>query len=117
MGTKLGLLKKTTVAALGGLAIVIVSASVYSDAEARGRHRGNGGAVAAGIVGGLAAGALLGAAASRPAYAEPYGYYPGKPVYVAEPVYEEVPVTCRWRKRKVWIDDYTYQVQRVQICD
>jgi hypothetical protein len=60
-------------------AVALIGAGVFTAADAEARYRrGNGGAVAAGIIGGLAAGALIGAAASN-AYAAPaydYGYAP-----------------------------------------
>jgi len=70
---------------------------------------GNGGAVAAGVIGGLAVGGLLGAAAaSQPRYAP-------EPVYVAPPP----PPRCYWtRGEPVW-DGYrgAYVRPRVQVCD
>jgi len=69
---------------------------------------GNGGAVAAGVIGGLAVGGLLGAAAaSQPRYAP-------EPVYVAPP-----PPRCYWtRGEPVW-DGYrgAWVRPRVQVCD
>jgi hypothetical protein len=69
-----------------------------------------------GVLGGVAAGALLGgalAAPPPPVYyrAPPRGYAPGR-VYV----YEEPPV-CYWSRRKVWLDSWTYEVRRVRICE
>jgi hypothetical protein len=72
---------------------------------------GNGGAVAAGVIGGLAVGGLLGAAAAQPRYG--YGYAPA-PVYVAPP-----PPSCYWtRGEPVW-DGYrgVWVRPRVQVCD
>jgi hypothetical protein len=69
---------------------------------------GNGGAVAAGVIGGLAAGAIIGSAASQPRYYEP------APVYVAPP-----PSRCYWtRGAPVW-DGYrgVYVRPRVQVCE
>jgi hypothetical protein len=80
-------------------AVLIGVASLgATDAEARGR-RGHGGAVAAGVIGGLAVGALIGAAASS-AYAAPsysyghtyapfgYDYAPARHGYSYAPAYE-----------------------------
>jgi hypothetical protein len=64
----------TALAAAGALAIVAVGAP--SDAHAQWR-RGGGGAVAAGVIGGLAAGAIIGSAVA------PRYYYEPAPVYVA----------------------------------
>lgn len=73
-------------------AAIVCLTSAASEAEARGR----GGAIAAGIIGGLAVGALAGAAiadASRePAYDDEYEYYPAYrgPRHVH--IYHRVPV-------------------------
>jgi len=72
----------------------------------------NGCGVAAGVVGGLAAGAIVGSAIanSRPVYVEP------GPVYVAPPpVYYEGPI-CHVERQQVW-DGYGYRTRRVQVCD
>ena len=65
----------STVALIG-----IGSVATAPDAEARPWRGHRGGAVAAGVIGGLAAGALIGAAASSayaaPAYGYDYGYAP-----------------------------------------
>jgi hypothetical protein len=72
-------------------------------------HAGKGGAVAAGVIGGLAAGAIIGSAvASQPRY------YAPAPVYVAPP-----PPRCYWtRGEPVW-DGYrgVWVRPRVQVCD
>ena len=70
----------------------------------------NGCGVAAGVVGGLAAGAIVGSAIanSRPVYVEP------APVYVAPPPYEG-PI-CHIERQQVW-DGYGYRTRRIQVCD
>jgi hypothetical protein len=71
-----------------------------------------GGDVAAGIVGGLAVGTLLGAAVAQPRY-----YGPG-PVYVEEPVYA-MPPRCFWtRGEPVW-DGYrgVWMRPRMRVCE
>ena len=60
------------------------------------RHHHHGGAVAAGLIGGLAAGALIGAAASS-AYAAP-AYYPA---YGYAPAYYHAPAPVVVRRRVV----------------
>lgn len=78
--------------------------------------RSRGGRVAAGIIGGLAAGALVGAAVANsrsgyyygdPYYARGYGYnygYSPPPTYyvVPEPVYEEPPVVYAPPPRRIY---------------
>ncbi|HUI20253.1 MAG TPA: hypothetical protein VLZ74_04340 [Methylocella sp.] len=67
-------------------------------------HAGDGGAVAAGILGGTALGFLAGtAAASAP---------PPPPVYYAPP---PPPPRCWFEPQEVWTG-YAYVVQRVQVC-
>lgn len=95
--------------------------------EAEARYRGGrGGAVAAGIIGGIAAGALI-AGAARPAYGYGYGggygyhggYYGGgyAPVggygYYAAPVYAPA---CYWQRQRVWLSPYEYTFRRVRVC-
>ena len=105
------------------------------------RHRHRGGAVAAGVIGGLAIGALA-ASAARPAYAYPsygYGYGGGyyQPNYYrsgyyggyARDYYAPAGVaggyygaydpgpTCFWTRRRVPIDPYTVVVRRVRVCE
>lgn len=76
-------------------------------AEARG-----GGAVAAGLLGGLAAGAIIGGAiaSTPPAYAVP------APVYAAPPpAYMDGP-PCHMVRERFW-DGYGWRFRRVQVCD
>jgi hypothetical protein len=92
--------------------IVLVAAATLAAAvvPAPAQAGGNGGAVAAGIVGGLAVGTILGATAAQPRY------YGPPPAYVAEPA---PPPSCYWtRGRPVW-DDYRgiWVRPRVQVCD
>ena len=70
----------------------------------------NGCGVAAGVVGGLAAGAIVGSAIanSRPVYVAP------PPVYAVPPPYEG-PI-CHVERQQVW-DGYGYRTRRVQVCD
>jgi hypothetical protein len=71
---------------------------------------GNGGAVAAGVLGGLAVGAIIGGAAAQPRY------YAPPPTYVVEPGYG--PSCYYTRGRPVW-DDYRgiWVRPRVRVCD
>jgi hypothetical protein len=113
MQSRLKFSHKPMMLALAGIIGLASFFAMSQEASADWRYRNNGGAVAAGVVGGLAVGTLLGAAAARPAYGAPMY---AAPAY-AQPIYEEEPVICQWRKRKVWVDPYTYQVQRYQVCN
>jgi hypothetical protein len=87
---------------IAALATVAASTVTYTPAEARG------GAIAAGVVGGLAAGAIIGSAASR-------NYYAG-PAYV-EPSYAPVYGACHIEREQV-VDAYGYaRIRRVRVCD
>lgn len=72
-----------------------------------GYHRGfgGGGALAAGVIGGLALGAIAGSAYARPRY------YAPAPVY-AEPVDGD----CYLERRRVW-NGYRYVIRRVEVCE
>ncbi len=71
-------------------------------------YAGDGGAFAAGLIGGTAMGALAGAAiASAPPPPPPPVYY--APAYAPPP-------RCWWEPREVWTG-YAYVVQRVRVCD
>lgn len=72
-------------AALTATALLAAGALGSPEAQAR----GNGGAIAAGVIGGLAAGALLGAAVAEAHDAPAYGYGYGRPAPVYG--YEEAP--------------------------
>lgn len=96
----------TTLVAAGSLAVAAIAAP--APAQARG-----GGAIAAGIIGGLAAGALIGGAVSRP-----YGYYGGGPYYASGyygggPYYAAAP--CYWRRER-FFDGYRWRSHRVRVC-
>ena len=75
------------------------------------------GRITAGVLGGLAAGALIGSAISAP----PRAYYGPPPVeYIPPPAYYAEPVpTCYWtRGEPVW-DNWrgTWVRPRVQVCE
>jgi len=61
--------------------------------------------IAAGIIGGLAAGAIIGGAA---AHAGPGYYYGPGPVYYGP--------RCWWRRERVW-DGWGWRLRRVRVCD
>ena len=81
-------------AAAGTLAMTTMTPQ---PAEAR-----NGAGLAFGILGGLAAGAVIAGAASNNGYAYGPGYY----AYGSR---------CYWQRQQVW-DGYGYRWQRVQVC-
>jgi len=91
----------------------LVAAALPSTAQAR----CDGCGVAAGVVGGLAAGAIIGGAIanSQPRYYEP------APAYVAPPpprrvyVEEDGPV-CHLERQRFW-DGYGWRSRRVEVCD
>jgi hypothetical protein len=96
---------KTLTALAAAAAIAVTAVATPTPADARGR----GGAVAAGIIGGLAAGAIIGSAFARPyGYYGYYGYAPG-PYYVYGP-------RCFWTRERFW-DGYGWRLRRVRVCD
>jgi hypothetical protein len=90
-------------------------------------------AVGAGILGGVAAGAIVGSAIANSPPPPPPGYYyppppppgayygpppgyPPPPGYAPPPAYAQLAPGCHWGRRKVWVDGYGYQWQPVQVC-
>ncbi|HEY6858404.1 MAG TPA: hypothetical protein VI358_01285 [Pseudolabrys sp.] len=103
---------KITIIALA--AATTLAAALPSSAQAY----CNGCGVAAGVVGGLAAGAIVGSAIanSRPVYVEPAPVYAlPPPAYAEPPAYVDGPV-CHTERQQVW-DGYAYRTRRVQVCD
>jgi len=95
------MLKLTTLATVSALALAVTMTS--NPAEAR-----DGGAVAAGVVGGLAVGAIIGSQANR-------NYYRGPSYY--EESYRPVYRSCRTERQR-FVDEYGhYRTQRVRVCD
>jgi hypothetical protein len=80
---------------------LVAGAALATPGEAQAR-----GGWVPGLIGGLAAGAVIGgiAAANSPYYG-PYGYYPA---------YGYAP-GCAIRRERVW-NGYAYQWQRVRVC-
>lgn len=75
-------------------------------------------AVGAGVIGGIAAGAIIGSAiANNPP--PPPAYYPPPPPppgYYPAAGYAQLAPGCYWGRRRVWIEGYGYQVRTVQVC-
>ena len=95
-------------------AAALVAAALPSSAQARCHGCG----VAAGVVGGLAAGAIIGSAIanSGPRYVEPAPVYDAPPpVYVEPPEYVDGPV-CHMERQRVW-NGYVWRSERVEVCD
>jgi fermentation-respiration switch protein FrsA (DUF1100 family) len=103
------------VAALAGAGTVATASDVLAQHRHGHHHHHRGGGVAP-LLGGLAAGAIIGGAiaSSRPAYAYPPGYY--APGYAPAPVeYYDQPV-CTIQPQQYW-DGYNWRVRNVRICD
>jgi hypothetical protein len=94
----------TATATAAALALATIAAPQHADAH-------DGGAVAAGIIGGLAAGALIGAAASQPHY-----YYYGHPRYYYAPGPAYYGPDCYWRHVRYW-NGYRWHWHRIRVCD
>jgi hypothetical protein len=94
---------KTLTALAAAAAITVAAFAAPTPADAR-----DGGAVAAGVIGGLAAGAIIGSAAANNGYA----YGPGPGYYGAAPVYGR----CYITRQRVFTD-YGPRWRRVRVCD
>lgn len=98
------MMKTLTALATAG-AIAVAAVAVPAPAQAS-----NEGAIAAGVVGGLAAGAIIGSAVSQPYYS--YGYAPG-PVYYGGPyAYSR----CHVVRERIWTN-YGPRWRRVRVCN
>jgi hypothetical protein len=88
------------------LAIIFAAFAVCSGLMATAARAG-GGDLAAGLLGGLAVGTIVGTAAAQPHYYVPY--YAPAPVYVPAP-------HCWFEGQRVW-DGYGYVIERVRVCE
>ena len=94
------------------LAIAAVSAVVISCAMSKPASARDDGAVAAGVLGGLAVGAIIGSQAPQRNYYTGPGYYE-EPVYERREIYRE----CHMERQQV-VDSYGYvHTRRIQVCD
>jgi hypothetical protein len=95
------MLKVITVATVAALALAVTVTPKPALA-------GNGGAIAAGVVGGLAVGAIIGSQANR-------GYYGGPGYYASgyQPVYR----SCRTERQYVSDQYGRTRVMRIRVCD
>ena len=77
-------------------------------------------AVGAGVIGGIAAGAIIGSAIANNPPPPPPGYYapppPPPPGYYPAAGYAQLAPGCYWGHRRVWVEGYGYQVRTVQVC-
>jgi hypothetical protein len=76
-------------------------------------------AVGAGVIGGVAAGAIIGSAIANSPPPPPPGYYgppppPPPPGYA--PGYAQLAPGCYWGQRKVWVEGVGYRWRTVQVC-
>ncbi len=96
-------------------AAALVAAALPSSAQAH----CDGCGIAAGAIGGLAAGAIIGSAIAnnQPRYVEPAPVYgvppPPPPAYVDDPA--DAPI-CHHERQRVW-DGYAWRSERVEVCD
>jgi hypothetical protein len=108
--------------------IGLAAASALGIATLAGPSAANAGcygcAVGAGVIGGVAAGAIIGSAiANSPPPPPPPGYYPPPqgayyppPPPPPGPGYAELAPGCYWGQRKVWVEGAGYRWRTVQIC-
>lgn len=94
---------KTLLTLAAAASIAVAALAVPTTADARG------GRIAAGVIGGLAAGAIIGGAYG--AYG-PYGPYGGP--YYGGPYYAAAP-GCGVRRERFW-DGYRWRIHRVRVC-
>ena len=93
---------KTLTALAAAATLGLAAIATPQPAEARG------GAIAAGIIGGLAAGAIIGSAVHGPYYGYGPGYYGPAPAYYGG--------GCYWTRQRVW-DGWGWRSRRVRVCD
>ncbi len=100
---------RKAIIALAAIATFAALAPAPADAGCRGC------AVGAGVIGGLAAGAIIGSALAGPPAPAPV-YVAPAPVYAPPPVeYVDEPV-CHIERQQFW-DGYAYRCRRIQVCD
>ncbi len=99
-------MKRILTATVAAAALVLATVAVPHQAQAR----WHGGGVAAGIIGGLAVGALIGSAAANGPYYYGRGYY-----YAPRRSYYYGP-DCYWEHRRVWYR-HRWHWGRVRVCD
>lgn len=95
-------MKATMMAGMTAAALALTSIAAPQPAQA------GGGRIVAGVIGGLAAGALIGSAVAAPRYygPGPYGYY-GAGYYPGP--------GCYMQGQRFW-DGYMWRMRRVEVC-
>jgi hypothetical protein len=94
-------------------AAAMLAAALPSAAQARCHGCG----IAAGVIGGVAVGAIIGNALSgQPAYAEPAPPPPPPPSRVYYDDDDDGPV-CHVEHRRVWVEDWGWRRERVRVCE
>jgi hypothetical protein len=105
-------MKKTLTILAAAVTITVAALAAPTNADAR-----DGGAVAAGVIGGLAAGAIIGSAVRGPGYyGSGYygpGYGSGPAYYASGPYYGS---SCYVQRQRVW-NGYAWRLQRVRVCN
>lgn len=96
------MLKVITIVAISALALAVTATSKPALA-------GDGGAIAAGVVGGLAVGAIIGSQSNR--------NYNNGPAYYDEPRYRASYSGCHTERQEVTDRYGNYGVRRVRVCD
>ncbi len=107
-----------SVLARKGFCAAMLAAALVSTAPASARDGRNGaliGGAAAGVVGGLALGALLNSAPPPPGPAPRPVYVEEAPVYVAPPP-RRGPI-CHYERRKQWLNDIEFTYKNVEVCE
>jgi hypothetical protein len=95
-----------TIVALAAVSVLALSVSASEPAFAR-----DGGAIAAGVIGGLAVGAIVGSQANRNYYGGPA--YVDQPAYAVDPGYRQ----CHTERQEVSDGYGNIRLRRVRVCD
>lgn len=103
---------KTLIAYAAAASLAIAATLAPTSAQAD-----NSGAVAAGVIGGLAVGTMIGSAAARnngPRYRPAPAYYGSG--YYGSGYYGSNYPGCYWQRQRVW-DGFGWRSTRVRVCD
>ncbi len=114
-------MRKSLIAVVGaaGIGLATLSAPAPANAQCLGCAIG-------GLLGGVAAGAIVGSAiANGPPPPPPGYYYPPPPrayygppgaYYPPPPAYAALAPGCHWGHRRIWVEGYGYRWRTVQVC-